>query len=148
MKRITLILISLPLTSVFASECKTDETLIASCNLSGKVSRSAFFCVSKTSDLIRYTFERDHKPELVVNFNPKDKLKRWLDLGTYSTYLGFKKSTYSYVLIIPEERPEAVALMDVSRNGRRISRSRCNANSFGKKDIKSNSIVSKMYLTQ
>lgn len=140
MKRIALILTIFPLTYVFASECKTNEVLIASCDLPGKTPRSAIFCANENFNSVQYIFARDRKPELVVNFNQKNKLKRWLDLWTYSTYLGFSKGAYSYVLVIPEERPDAVALLEVSKDGRKKSRLRCGANSFGEKNIKSLSI--------
>lgn len=45
----------------------------------------------------------------------KNKLKRWLDLGTYTTYFGFNKGGYSYVLGVPEEKPGAVAFLDVKK---------------------------------
>ncbi|WP_185157462.1 hypothetical protein [Klebsiella pneumoniae] len=41
--------------------------------------------------------------ELEVNFDVKNKLKRWLDLSTYTTYFGFNKGAYSYILGVPEE---------------------------------------------
>ncbi|MEA9393394.1 hypothetical protein SJI19_23140 [Acerihabitans sp. TG2] len=97
-------------------------------------------CKKNNYNTIKYTFKRGDKPELEVEFNPKNKLKRWVDLGTYSTYLGFNKGQYSYVLIVPEERSNVVALLEFSKNGERISTKRCDSNSFGKKDIKSNSI--------
>ncbi|MEN5017995.1 hypothetical protein ABEH87_16790 [Erwinia sp. Eh17-17] len=67
-------------------------------------------------------------------------MKRWVDLGTYSTYLGFNKGAYSYVLIVPEERLDAVALLQISKNGEKISTRRCESNSFGEKHIKRRSI--------
>src|SRR5471030_2293517 len=140
MKKIVCIFAIISVTYSFADECNVDETLVASCNLSGKVQRSAVFCAKKNNNTIKYTFKRGDKPELEVDFNPQNKLKRWVDLGTYSTYLGFNKGQYSYVLIVPEERPNVVALLEVSRNGEIISTKGCDSNSFGKKDIKSNSI--------
>ncbi|KAB8309363.1 hypothetical protein EH228_13200 [Erwinia endophytica] len=124
----------------YANECKPGETLIASCNLSGKVIRIAAFCANEKNDTIRYTFSKGNTSELNVNFDTKNKLKRWIDLGTYTTYLGFNHGRYSYVLRIPEEKPGAVALLDVKENGNIISTKRCDSNSFGEKNIKMNSI--------
>ncbi|WP_133522784.1 hypothetical protein [Buttiauxella sp. JUb87] len=69
-----------------------------------------------------------------------NRLKRWLNSGTNTTYLGFNKGAYSYVLLIPEEKQGAVALLDIKKNGEVISSKRCNSNSFGEKGIQSRSI--------
>ncbi|AJF73793.1 hypothetical protein TE10_17820 [Raoultella ornithinolytica] len=90
---------------------------IASCNLSGKISRLAAFCTNKKEDTIRYSFSKGNVAELTVTFDSKSKLKRWVDLGTYTTYLGFNRGAYSYVLRVPEEKSGAVALLDVKKNG-------------------------------
>lgn len=123
-----------------ASECQSNETLIASCNLSGKISRLAAFCTNKKEDTIRYSFSKGNVAELTVTFDSKSKLKRWVDLGTYTTYLGFNRGAYSYVLRVPEEKSGAVALLDVKKNGEISSTKRCSSNSFGEEDIKINSI--------
>ncbi|VEA64678.1 Uncharacterised protein [Serratia plymuthica] len=124
----------------YANECKPGETLIASCNFSGKAIRAAVFCANEKNDTIRYTFSKGSTSELNVNFDTQNKLKRWVDLGTYTTYLGFNRGEYSYVLRVPEEKPGAVALLDVKKNGDTISTKRCESNSFGEKNIKMNSI--------
>lgn len=124
----------------YADECSINETLVASCALSGEIPHTAAFCINTKSDTVIYTFKKGSVPELTVEFNQKRKLKRWLDLGTYTTYLGFDKGAYSYVLRVPEEKPGAVAFLDVKKNGKIISTKRCDSNSFGENDIKSNSI--------
>lgn len=42
-------------------------------------------------------------------------LKKWVDLATYTTYLGFNRGEYSYVLRVPAEKPGAVAFLDVKK---------------------------------
>ncbi|WP_336215300.1 hypothetical protein [Enterobacter sp. P82] len=140
MKKILLTLVLSVAHYSYASECQPNETLIASCNLSGKISRLAAFCANKDEDTIRYSFSKGNTSELTVTFNSKNKLKRWVDSATYTTYLGFNRGVYSYVLRIPEEKPGVVALLDVKKNGGIISTKRCSSNSFGEEDIKINSI--------
>lgn len=140
MKKVVLICAFLSVPYSFADECNAGDILVASCNLPGEIQRHASFCAEKDSDVIKYLFRRDNKLELEVDFNSRNKLKRWVDLGTYSTYLGFKKGQYSYVLIVPEERPNAVAILKISKGGEAISTKRCDSNSFGEVEIKSNSI--------
>lgn len=140
MRKLIFLLMSLQTYNVYAGICKVDETLIASCILTDKNQQVAAFCADNHSDDIRYTFKKNGNTELEVNFNSNNKIKRWLDLGTYTTYLGFNKGSYSYVIGVPEERPKAVAFLDVKKNGKTISSKECNANSFGEKDIKKTSI--------
>ncbi len=122
-----------------ASECNFNETLLASCDFS-KGGRIAVFCASTDKSESRYFLRNDGFIELEVKFNDENKLKRWLDLGTYTTYFGFNKGIYSYVLGVPEERPDVVALFYIKRNGRLISTKKCEFNSFGEKNFKNNSI--------
>ena len=140
MKKILISIIFLFSISARAMECKTNEILIASCNLSGKTSSYAAICAHKDSHEIYYVFQKKSTPELVVNFSKNKKLSRWVDLGTYTTYFGFKQGSYSYIIGIPEERPGAVAFMDIKKDGVKISSIDCNSNSFGDKNIKSISI--------
>jgi len=140
MKKLIFLLAVLMMSHAYADECASNETLIASCTLSGKVKRMATFCADPQSDTIKYTFKKGSVSELIVDFNSQNKLKRWLDLGTYTTYLGFNRGEYSYVLSVPEERPGVVAQLDVKRNDKIISSKQCDSNSFGEEDIKMNSI--------
>lgn len=99
----------------YADYCGINEALVASCNLSGGIPHTAAFCINTKSDTVLYTFKKGSVPELTVEFNQKRKLKRWLDLGAYTNYLGFDKGAYSYVLRVPEEKPGAVAFLDVKK---------------------------------
>lgn len=62
-----------------------------------------------------YIFKKGSSTELDVDFNSQNKLKRWVALGTYTTYLGFSRGEYSYVISVPEERPGVVAQFDVKK---------------------------------
>jgi len=139
MKKIIFLLIFSPFIYSYANECNFDETLIASCNFSGETNRKAIFC-EKNGESTRYFFKKNDHIELEEKFYSTNKLKRWKDLGTYTTYFGFNKGAYSYILGVPEERPGVVAFLDVRKNGKTISSKECDSNSFGNKDIKSKSI--------
>jgi hypothetical protein len=140
MRKIILAVLLISTFHAHSSECNTNETLIASCSLSGKVQRVAAFCANKKDNTLYYTFKNKSVAELVVHFNSGNKLKRWVDLGTYTTYFGFNQGAYSYVLGVPEERPGVSAFLDVKKNGSTVSSKKCDSNSFGEKDIKNNSI--------
>ncbi|WP_086873453.1 hypothetical protein [Kosakonia pseudosacchari] len=140
MKIISFVLIAFVANYSYASECQSGEILIASCDIPGKINSVAAFCAKKEDDTIRYTFSKGNVSELTVDFDSQNKLKRWIDLGTYTTYLGFNRGVYSYVLRVPEEKPGVVAYLDVKKNGGVISSRRCDSNSFGEKNIKMNSI--------
>lgn len=140
MKKVIFILAALMMSHAYADECASNEILIASCTLSGKLKRMAIFCADPQSDTIKYTFKKGNASELIVDFNYQKKLKRWVDLGTYTTYLGFNRGEYSYVLSVPEERPGVVAQLDVKRKNKIISSKQCDSNSFGEANIKMNSI--------
>lgn len=75
----------------------------------------AMFCAN--NNVVRYLFRdiNNGNAELEVKFNAQNKLKRWLDLGTYTTYFGFNNGAYSYVLGVPEEKPGVVAFLDVKK---------------------------------
>lgn len=124
----------------YANECRNNEVLIASCNISGEVPKIATFCANEKSETIRYTFSKNGSSDLTVNFDEQHKLKRWVDLGTYTTYFGFVRGAYSYVLLVPEEKPSAVAILEVKKNGDVISSKNCDTNSFGTQDIKMKTI--------
>lgn len=122
-------------------ECDNDETLIALCELSGAEKKVAIF-FANNENKSRYLLKKvdTGAVELEVNFDVKNKLKRWLDLSTYTTYFGFNKGAYSYILGVPEEKPGAVAFLDIKKNGKTISAKECSSNSFGEKNIKIDSI--------
>lgn len=119
----------------YGSECDFNETLLASCAFPGG-RRVAVFCANNFKNESRYFLKNVDIVELEVKFNDKNKLKRWLDLGTYTTYIGFNKGYYSYLIGIPEEKPDAVAFFDIKKNGRVISTKKCSANSFGEKKLR------------
>lgn len=132
-----LLMISVPYS--YAGKCNTDEKLVAFCDLAGEPKRSAAICANEKQG-VSYYFKQGNTVELKVDFNSNRKLKRWVDLGTYTVYFGFNNGVYSYTLGVPEERPGALAFMDVKKEGITISSHECSSNSFGETNIKSNSI--------
>ncbi len=123
-----------------ADECGLDEIMIASCALKGNTHRTASFCVNEKKGYLYYSFKRNKKEELRVNFSQDRKLKRWVDQWTDTTYFGFSRGEYDYVLGVPEEKLDAVAFLDVKKNGDSLVLNSCISNSFGSKDVKSSSI--------
>ncbi|GAA0480545.1 MULTISPECIES: hypothetical protein [Tatumella] len=140
MKKYIFVFMMFSISYANASECAKNETLIASCSLSGKLSRIATFCAKPKNGMIKYTYKNGMETELVVDFDFENRLKRWVDLATYTTYLGFSRGEYSYILSIPEEKPGVVAQLDVKKNNKIISSKQCDSNSFGDEGIKMNSI--------
>ncbi|CRY56867.1 Uncharacterised protein [Yersinia intermedia] len=140
MKRLLFIFLLVPVYQTYAAECNSDETMIASCSLPGKIQRVAAFCTNEKTDTLYYVFKKGGNIELKVDFNTSRKLKRWVDQWTYTTYFGFSQGKYDYVLGVPEEKPNAMAFLNIKKDGESISITNCNSNSFGEKDIKSNSI--------
>ncbi|MFZ5001203.1 hypothetical protein ACOY5P_17685 [Enterobacter asburiae] len=116
-----------------ASECNKSEVLVASCHISGKVFRTAYICADKKGVNGRYVFERNSHVEMSVEFNKSYQLQRWLDKGTYTTYFGFQKSSYSYVIGVPEENFGAKAFLNVKKDGKDVMNKECDSNSFGDK---------------
>jgi hypothetical protein len=140
MKKLLLFFLLIHSYQSYANECSPNETMIASCTLTGKYKRVAVFCANKKTDRIYYFFKRKGRVELKVEFSVSRKLKRWVDQWTYTTYFGFGQGKYDYVLGVPEEKPGAVAFLNIKKNGESLSLNNCDSNSFGDKDIKSNSI--------
>jgi len=119
--------------------CDFGETVVELCNLTGKINSTVVFCANGDQE-VRYLFKKNDSVELEVDFDATNKLKRWMDLGTYTTYFGFNKGGYSYVLGVPEEKLGAVAFLDVKKNGKIISSKECSSNSFGEKNVQNKSI--------
>lgn len=123
----------------YASPCVGDEVPMAYCLLPGDVKRRASICTDKLGNLY-YRFTRNGKTELKVNFNRNHKLRRWVDKATYTTYFGFSKGEYSYVIGVPEEKPNARAFLEVTKKSKIIFTQNCVENFFGEKHIKNNFI--------
>lgn len=140
MKRFLFTLLAACVFPAYATECRTGETLIASCSLPGTTARVADFCINKKTNSIYYAFSKGGRVELKVDFNENEKLKRWVDKWTYTTYFGFSQGKYDYILGVPEEKPGAVAFLKIKKDGESLSTKSCNANSFGEKNVVSNKI--------
>lgn len=120
----------------YAKYCRQDETLVAECHISGGAKSVAYICADNNGKSGRYIFVRNNKAELSVNFNEGNKLQRWLDKGTYTTYLGFSKGEYIYILGIPSQNFRATAFLDIKKDKRYIAHKQCDANSFTDKEKK------------
>jgi hypothetical protein len=121
----------------YSVDCKSGEFLVARCSLSEKDKRVASICYkSGKKDSLTYYFQRNNHIELEVIFSDGEKLKRWIDRATYTTYFGFSRGDYSYVIGVPEEKPNAVAFLDIKKRGVILNTHNCLTNSFGKKNIK------------
>lgn len=136
MRRLLFVVLIMFAHQAYSSECSADETVVSSCTLPGKTPRVAAFCANKNNSTIYYSFEKNNQTELRVDFSTTRKLKRWVDKWTYTTYFGFSQGKYDYILGVPEEKPNAVAFLNIKKDGKSISTSNCNSNSFGEKDIK------------
>ena len=115
--------------------CPSGQKLIAECSLPGKVERKALICYTRDKPiLLTYYFKKNGRVELEVKFTEKNKLKRWTDEGTYTRYFGFFRGSYSYTIGVPEERPGALAFLDIKDGDTLLSTTDCLSNSFGEKD--------------
>jgi len=123
-----------------ASECNVGETIVASCDLPGKVKSTATLCSNGKSGDLYYVFKSNGIIQLKVDFSTGRKIKRWVDKWTYTTYFGFSQGRYDYILIVPEEKPNAVAFLNVKKDGIYVSMKKCSSNSFGEKDIQSDKV--------
>jgi hypothetical protein len=122
--------------------CKSDEIEIAACQIDETKERLISFCLDKKRDVINYRFGKKNSIELTTKFTNENKLQRWTDMGTYTVYLGFKRGEYSYSLGIPQETINAKAFLSIKRNRERLGHDKlCVGNSFGDKNISSNSII-------
>ena len=135
MRRLLFVILIISAQQAYSAGCGTDETVVSSCTLLGKTPRVAAFC-AKENSTIYYSFEKNKKTKLRVDFNSTRKLKRWVDKWTYTTYFGFSEGKYDYILGVPEEKPNAVAFLNIKKDGKSISTSNCSSNLFGEKDIK------------
>ena len=126
------------LNAAFAEiSCPSGERLVAECALpSKKLEKKALICYRTTQPIsLTYYFKRGQNVELEVKFNELNKLKRWLDKGTYTRYFGFSRGSYAYVIGVPEEKPGAVAFIDIKKDKSLLSSTDCLTNSFGDKDV-------------
>ncbi len=122
--------------SSLSKQCQSDETLVAECHIKDKAKSAAYICADKNGKNGRYIFTRNNKSELSVVFNESNQLQRWLDKGTYTTYLGFNRGEYIYVLGIPSQNFGVKAFLDVKKDKKYIAHKQCDENSFTEKEKK------------
>jgi hypothetical protein len=129
-----------PLRAEEPNFCNESEILIAGCVLHEPRARSVSLCAASDRKTISYTFGTADKKELEHTFSRQRPLHRWMDTATYTTYLGFRISEYSYVFGIPSERYGVVAFLDVSRGSQRLMTKLCTQNSFGEGQLNSEAV--------
>lgn len=122
------------------SLCTSDEVMIASCNLNEKKNRVLSFCASPDKKIVNYRFGFSSKIELDAVFSSEAPLSRWVDVATYTVYLGFRRGKYSYVFGVPQETLGAKAFLDVARDNKDVISAECTDNSFGEKNLSSKAI--------
>lgn len=71
---------------------------VITCFLSGAGKRVITFMINKENKEINYTFVKEGKAELKVNFDGNKKLKQLVDNEMQVTYYGFNRGKYSYVI--------------------------------------------------
>ncbi|MBT8765825.1 hypothetical protein [Metapseudomonas boanensis] len=116
-----------------ADLCDANEIMIASCFFDEPQRRILSICADKGGEEIFYRFGRKDKVELSTAFSRNKKISRWIDLGTYTTYFGFRVGKYSYIFGIPEEAYGAKAFLKVKKNQDEIMSRECTENTFGEK---------------
>ena len=129
--------------------CEKQEVSVVSCGIKGKQQKIVSICAvidSKTPDknFIEYRFGTKKNIQLsykVTRQTTDQKLYRWVDKVTYTTYFGFNKGEFSYSVGVPEERFGALTFVSVKKNGNDISNLECKTNSFGEKKLNSSLIV-------
>lgn len=115
--------------------CASSEIMVATCVLNEKKSRTLSFCSSADHKKMHYRVGSKTKLEMDVSFSKKKPMSRWVDIGTYTTYFGFRSMDYAYVLGVPEERFGARAFLEVSKKDKPIMGRTCVTNSFGEKAL-------------
>ncbi|WP_139199074.1 hypothetical protein [Pseudomonas panipatensis] len=117
--------------------CAVDEVVIASCQLDEVKHRVLSICYKNNGKNVFYRFGRKENVELFVSFSREKRISRWIDFGTYTTYFGFRRGRYSYVLGIPEESYGARAFVKIKKDEEKVMSRNCIANSFGEKLMRS-----------
>ncbi len=119
--------------------CHSKEVAIATCQADSE-DKIFSFCANIPGDGVRYRSGTKSEITYERHFSNKDPLSRWTDLATYTVYLGFRDKEFTYVLAVPEERNDAVAILEILKNNETSKRYRCEDNSFGEKMYSSKSI--------
>jgi len=120
--------------------CAHNEIMVASCNLDENKNRTLSFCSDATQKIMFYRFGTASDIELEVVFSDKNPVSRWVDIATYTTFLGFRIDKYTYTLGVPEERFGAKAFLEITKNNETIMTRNCLENSFGEKKLTNTSI--------
>lgn len=120
------------------SLCNSDETMIATCDLkTEKSSRS--ICGIGDETVFYRSGTREHL-DFAIEFNPPSPITRWIDLGTYTTYFGYRDGERAYILGVPEEKHGALAFLVSRKKNESEDMIECHENSFGDKKYPSKAI--------
>lgn len=138
-KKIIRVIFTIPLISLSHAKslntvtlCSANEIDIASCQIAESKKRIVSICHDEKKNKTEYRFGKRNKVELIQSFDASHKLLRWKDLGTGSTYFGFKNNQTFYSLSIPQEKNEAKAFLEAFTNdGHSKFQKSCTTNSFG-----------------
>lgn len=126
------------ITNVYASEetlCNANEIMIASCQIDEQKFRKLSICSAQDKETIVYRFGKKKKIEMSVIFSRKNRLNRWSDIGTYTTYFGFRKGDYGYSFGVPQQTYGAKAFLDITWRDKLIQSHNCMSNSFGETNL-------------
>jgi hypothetical protein len=126
------------------SLCSSYEVNIASCEVDNKSKKAFSICAEssdygKSFDSIHYRYGTTTKVSLEYTANTVNKnlFYRGIDMGTYTTFIGFKNIEHFYTIGIPPERHNARAFLTIYRDKKVISNLQCQTNSFGMKNLQS-----------
>jgi hypothetical protein len=145
MKKFCLLFIYFVSVDAYASEttlCRINEIVIASCRLDEAKGRVVSFCANTNKNIVTYRVGSNSDLEMDIKFSKRKPVSRWLDIGTYTTYFGFRREAYSYVFGVPQESLGAKAFLEVIKNDKIIASLDCTDNSYGEKNIDSEAIIS------
>ena len=120
------------------SLCVSGETMIATCQI--ERNKTTMSICAADGDKVVYRSGTPEKLDPVIEFTQASPLTRWVDLGTYTTYFGYRAGEYAYILGVPEEKYGAIAFFSLTERNKRLDTIDCADNSFGEKRYLSRAI--------
>lgn len=124
------------------SLCLEQENIVASCQLNEVKKRKISICYSSLKEKAFYRIGKDiNNLEMTKEFTKNEPLIRWLNLGTYTTYFGFKNGTYYYQIADSDRVGQKPFLTVTDKSGKELLDKTCSDISEGNKKFKSNVIV-------
>ncbi len=120
------------------SLCNLDEIMIATCDL--ETEHSSRSICGLGNDTVYYRGGTRRNLDFVIEFTQSFPISRWLDLGTYTTYFGYRDDERAYIFGVPEEKYGALAFLVSRDNHKSEDIVQCLENSFGDKKYPSRAI--------